>query len=221
MPSRSVADVSYVTIFRRPRFTLCSWRSLIHRKGKKTPRGAKKNTKSSAVFSVCSVVQAVFLALALPAHAERVVPADPLAREAGVRVLPILDSVQDYSRNCQGCHGHTGISVSEVPNLKDRVGYFVHTPEGRRFLVQVPGVALSMLDDRKLAELLNWTLQTYSAAQLPKDFQPYTEQEVAALRKSPLRKVLPVRETVVQGLVEAGVIDSPGRLAFRSLGGTR
>lgn len=155
------------------------------------------------------------------AHADRVVPADPLAREAGVKVLSILDSVQDYSRNCQGCHGHTGVSVSEVPDLKDRVGYFVHTPEGRRFLVQVPGVALSMLDDRKLADLLNWTLQTYSAAQLPVDFQPYSEQEVAALRKSPLKKVLPVREKVIQGLVEARVIDSPERLAFKSLGGTR
>lgn len=155
------------------------------------------------------------------AYADRVVPADPLAREAGVKVLSILDSVQDYSRNCQGCHGHTGVSVSEVPDLKDRIGYFVHTDEGRRFLVQVPGVALSMLDDRKLADLLNWTLQTYSAAQLPRNFQPYTEQEVAALRKSPLKKVLPARDRVIQGLVEAGVIESPERLAFKSLGGTR
>jgi hypothetical protein len=157
----------------------------------------------------------------LPAHAERVVPADPLAREAGVKVLSILDSVQDYARNCQGCHGHTGVSVSEVPNLKDRVGYFLHTAEGRQFLVQVPGVALSMLDDRKLADLLNWILKTYSAAQLPKDFRPYAEQEVAAWRRSPLKKVLPAREQVVRGLVEAGVIDSPDRMAFKSLGATR
>jgi len=161
-------------------------------------------------------------AFALPASgADRVVPADALAREAGTTVIPILDSVQDYSRNCQGCHGHTGISVAEVPDLKDRVGYFLHTPDGRRFLVQVPGVALSMLDDRRLADLLNWILRTYSPAQLPADFQPYTEQEVAQWRKSPLKKVLPARDEVIRGLVQAGVIDSPGRLAFKSLGGTR
>jgi len=148
-------------------------------------------------------------------------PADAVAREAGTTVIPILDSVQDYSRNCQGCHGHTGISVAEVPDLKDRVGYFAHTPDGRRFLVQVPGVALSMLDDRRLAELLNWILRTYSPAQLPADFRPYSEQEVGQWRRSPLKKVLPARDEVIRGLVEAGVIDSPARLGFKSLGGTR
>ncbi|HWQ37700.1 MAG TPA: cytochrome c [Burkholderiales bacterium] len=163
---------------------------------------------------------AAFL-LALGARAERVVPADAVARQAGVKVISIVDSVQDYSRNCQGCHGHTGVSVSEVPDLKDRVGYFVHTPEGRRFLVQVPGVALSMLDDRRLADLLNWMLRAYSAAQLPEDFEPYTEREVATLRKAPLAKVLPVREQVIRGLVRSGVIDAPERLAFKSLGATR
>jgi hypothetical protein len=150
-----------------------------------------------------------------------VVPADAPAREAGTTVIPIVDAVQDYSRNCQGCHGHTGISVAEVPDLKDRVGFFVHTPEGRRFLVQVPGVALSMLDDRRLAGLLNWVLRTYSPDQLPADFRPYSEREIAQWRRSPLKKVLPAREAVIRGLVEAGVIDSPARLAFKSLGGTR
>jgi hypothetical protein len=149
------------------------------------------------------------------------VPADALARKAGTTVTRILDAVQDYSRNCQGCHGHTGISVAEVPDLKNRVGYFVHTPDGRRFLVQVPGVALSMLDDRRLAELLNWVLRTYSASQLPPGFQPYTEREVADWRKTPLKKVLPVRDEVIRGLVQAGVIDRPEQLAFKSLGGTR
>jgi mono/diheme cytochrome c family protein len=155
------------------------------------------------------------------AVAQRVVPADPLARQAGTTVISILDSVQDYSRNCQGCHGHTGISVAQVPDLKNRVGYFVHTPDGRRFLVQVPGVALSMLDDRRLADLLNWVLRTYSPGQLPPDFTPYTEEEVSTWRKSPLKKVLPERDRVIRGLVQAGVIDSPQRLAFKSLGATR
>jgi mono/diheme cytochrome c family protein len=164
---------------------------------------------------------AAFL-FAWPANgAERVVPADALARETGTTVVPVLDSVQDYSRNCQGCHGHTGISVAEVPDLKDRVGYFVHTEDGRRFLVQVPGVALSMLDDQRLADLLNWVLRTYSAAQLPADFEPYSAQEVGTLRRLPLKKVLPARDAVIRGLIEAGVIDSAQRLAFKSLGGTR
>lgn len=188
------------------------------------PSWASRSSELNAFHRIANAAGSLLaaFAFALPASAaDRIVPADPLAREAGVTVIPILDSVQDYSRNCQGCHGHTGISVAEVPDLKNRVGYFVHTPEGRRFLVQVPGVALSMLDDRRLADLLNWMLRTYSAPQLPPGFRPYNEQEVARWRQSPLKKVLPVREEVVRGLVEAGVIDGPERLAFRSLRGTR
>ena len=79
----------------------------------------------------------------------------------------------------------------------------------------------TLLDDRRLADLLNWMLRTYSPGQLPPDFEPYTEQEVSAWRKTPLKKVLPERDRVIRGLVQAGVIDSPERLAFKSLGGTR
>ncbi len=50
-------------------------------------------------------------------------------------VLPkVRGAAEDYSRNCQGCHGHLGHSVAEVPRLKDRVGLFTHTPEGRAYL---------------------------------------------------------------------------------------
>lgn len=62
------------------------------------------------------------------------------------------------------------------------VGYFLHSEQGRQFIVQVPGVATSALSDAELAELINWMLLTYSAAQLPEDFKPYETAEVRRLR---------------------------------------
>ena len=69
--------------------------------------------------------------------------------------------------------------------MKDFAGFFLHSEEGRDFLIRVPGVSTAALADDEIAELINWLLITYSAAQLPADFVPFTETEVARLRTSP------------------------------------
>ena len=92
----------------------------------------------------------------------------------------------NYMLHCQGCHRHDASgSGDEVPRMKDFLGYFLHSNEGREFVVRVPGVSTSQLPDDQLAELLNWLLRNYSADQLPGDFAPYTETEVGALRQNP------------------------------------
>jgi hypothetical protein len=107
----------------------------------------------------------------------------------------------DWILNCQGCHladgrGHPG----SVPDLVGKVGRFVRLPEGRAFLIQVPGVAQSELDDAALAALLNWMLETYSKAELPADFAPYTAEEVARHRSPPLLDVGGRRAEIVERL---------------------
>ncbi len=174
-----------------------------------TRRGFSANAGVLPAFAFLAV-------LCASVCAEETVPADALARERDTRVIRIVGEAQDYARNCQGCHGHKGVSVPEVPALKDRVGYFVHTEQGRRYIVQVPGVATNVLDDKRLAAVLNWILRTYSAQQLPADFRPYTAQEVGELRKHPLKQTIPVRESVVQGLLEAGVVSDPALIAYRA-----
>jgi len=69
--------------------------------------------------------------------------------------------------------------------MKDFAGYFLHSEEGREFLIRVPGVSSASLPDDEIAELINWLLITYSAAQLPADFVPFTKTEVARLRTRP------------------------------------
>lgn len=64
---------------------------------------------------------------------------------------------------------------------------FLHVPNGREFLGRVPGVASTDLDDRRLAQLLNWTIQRFDAEHLPVGFEPYSTAEIERLRKTPLR----------------------------------
>lgn len=130
-------------------------------------------------------------------------------------VLPrVRGPAEDYSRNCQGCHGHLGYSVTEVPRLKGKVGLFTHTAEGRAYLIQVPNVTQAMLSDERLAAMMNWLLHEYSREQLAPGFRPYTAEEVSRLRGERLQSVITRRREVIDGLVTAGVIDDAEALAF-------
>ena len=89
----------------------------------------------------------------------------------------------NYMIHCQGCHLPEAMGFAgKVPRMKDFVGYFLHSREGREFIIRVPGVATSSLPDDELTEMMNWLLRTYSADQLPKPFVPFSTEEVAELR---------------------------------------
>ena len=110
----------------------------------------------------------------------------------------------NYTQHCRGCHlaDATGLA-EEVPRMKDFIGKFLHSPEGRAYLVRVPGVATAALPDEQLAELLNWLLFRFSAAELPDDFAPYTAAEVAALRADPLVDAGGTRRRILEDLAGA------------------
>ena len=107
----------------------------------------------------------------------------------------------NYMLHCQGCHlpdaaGHEG----KVPPMKDFVGYFLHSEEGRDFLIRVPGVAHADLDDEELAELMNWLLLSFSGEQLPAGFMPFTESEVHRLRAIPENNPDAVRQDILASI---------------------
>ena len=106
----------------------------------------------------------------------------------------------DYALNCQGCHLDDGSGTpGSVPPLAGRVGRFLGVPGGREFLVRVPGVATSPLDDAALAAVLNWMLERFGPPPLPAKFAPYTAAEVGALRQKPLTNVDRVRAELIGG----------------------
>ena len=89
----------------------------------------------------------------------------------------------NYTIHCQGCHLADASGLDgEVPRMNNFVGYFLHSREGREFVIRVPGVATSSLADDELTEMMNWLLLTFSAQELPDPFVPFSTEEVAALR---------------------------------------
>jgi mono/diheme cytochrome c family protein len=95
----------------------------------------------------------------------------------------------NYQLFCQGCHTPDGTGAMAVPRMKDQVGYFLTIPEGREYLVRVPGSATSALGDAELAEVLNWIVREFAGASAPENSQPYSAEEVGRLRQHPLNEV--------------------------------
>jgi hypothetical protein len=115
-----------------------------------------------------------------------------------------------YTLNCSGCHGAKGLGVPEagIPNLND-AGRYVRTKLGREYLIQVPGLSQSRLDDATAARLLNWVLRQFSANRLPADFRPYTAAEVTHCRSDKASDPKTRRDAILaelrsRGLLEAG-----------------
>lgn len=90
----------------------------------------------------------------------------------------------DYMLQCQGCHFADGSSRMDVgiPSMVGLAERFLDDPEGRAYLVQVPGVSQAPLDDRAIADLLNWILARFGTEAENADFAPYSEEEVARYR---------------------------------------
>jgi len=116
--------------------------------------------------------------------------------------LPALTTPQsDYVEHCSGCHGMQGNSApAEIPVLRDRVGYFMCTKEGREYLIRLPNVAYSAIsDNQQLADMMNFVVFGLGGSSAPRDARPFTAAEVARLRTRALatQSLIAVRAEVV------------------------
>jgi len=108
------------------------------------------------------------------------------------------ESQTAYWLHCAGCHGLDGSGAPpEVPTLIDEPGRIAGLPGGREYLMRIPGVALAGLGNERLAEVLNFMLQTFSKNSLPVDFQPFRAEEVGRLRRQVLKDPLRSRREIV------------------------
>ena len=119
--------------------------------------------------------------------------------------LPELTTPQsDYVEHCSGCHGMQGNSApAEIPVLRDRVGYFMCTREGRDYLIRLPNVAYSAIsDNQELAEMMNFVVFGLGGNSAPKGTKPFTAAEVAKLRTKALatQSLIAIRAEVVSKL---------------------
>ena len=55
---------------------------------------------------------------------------------------------QNYLLHCMGCHGETGVGLEgKVPSMHDTLAMLSRTPQGRYYVLRVPGVTQSTLSD--------------------------------------------------------------------------
>jgi mono/diheme cytochrome c family protein len=116
---------------------------------------------------------------------------------------PSLQTI--YTLNCSGCHGAGGhgVPTAGIPDLND-AGSYVSTSLGREYLIEVPGLSQSRLDDATAARLLNWVLQKFSAERLPANFKPYTAAEVTRFRADKVSDPNTRRQAILTELRASG-----------------
>jgi mono/diheme cytochrome c family protein len=108
-----------------------------------------------------------------------------------------------YMLQCQGCHLADGTGKpGAVPALAGHVARFLGVPGGRAFLVRVPGASLSPLSDAELAEVLNWIVRRFGPEEALSGFEPFSEAEVARVRRPPLTDVAAARKELLRALRE-------------------
>jgi mono/diheme cytochrome c family protein len=114
---------------------------------------------------------------------------------------------QDYVLYCMGCHGPEAQGVAgRVPPLAGSVALLMRSPEGRDYVLRVPGSANSALSDEQLAAVLNWLAQRYPPpGGTAPAAAPFTAAEVGSLRHTPLANVKESRREVVRALAASGL----------------
>lgn len=113
----------------------------------------------------------------------------------------------DFVHHCIGCHlmDGSGAPSKGIPSMRDALGRFLLVPGGREFIVQVPGVMNSPLNDGEVAALMNWLLPYVAASTMPRDTAPYTADEIARLRKTRPLDVMAERRRLADALRERGI----------------
>lgn len=97
----------------------------------------------------------------------------------------------DFIEQCAGCHGVRGTTVpAHLPEIKDRVGWFMCTPGSRAYLLRLPNVAHSRItDNAQLADLMNYVVFVLGGKSVPAGTKPFTAEEVTHERQFALTSV--------------------------------
>ncbi len=115
-----------------------------------------------------------------------------------------MSARSNYLERCGGCHGVDGRAFSAtVPDLKDKVGWFLCDPAGRDYVSRLPNIVFSQLTDAELAALMNYAVRDMGAASTPRAAEPFSAAEMAQARRRPwsLTDLEGHRAQVVQALI--------------------
>jgi mono/diheme cytochrome c family protein len=156
---------------------------------------------------VCTLTAPLAFARAIPNPAQGHAPGNeevqkPIA-QAG------YSNTVNYQLQCAGCHlgDGSGSAANDTPRMKGFVGNFLKVPGGREFLVRVPGMSQSALNNAQLADLLNWLMREDGMAgtSRPADYQPYTAEEVTTLRAKTMLNLPGTRGELIKAMRAQGI----------------
>ncbi len=116
----------------------------------------------------------------------------------------------NYILHCSGCHGGDGAGspAGGIPSLS-LIKSFTSDAEGRKYLMQVPGIAYSGLSDKEIAAVVNYVAARWGEAAVP--FQSFTAEEVGQLREVDIEDIVGFRRHLAKRYAAEGklVADYP------------
>jgi hypothetical protein len=125
-----------------------------------------------------------------------------IASTLGISLSAHAESASNlYLLNCWGCHGSHGEGIKGTAPSLINLADFLKANGGRAYIVEVPGVSLSALSDAQIAIVMNWILENMSKNNLPRDFSPYTADEVHRYRATRLAELSKTRRALLDQLV--------------------
>ncbi|GAA4490354.1 c-type cytochrome [Gluconacetobacter tumulicola] len=116
-----------------------------------------------------------------------------------------------YLLKCSGCHlpDGSGEISGGIPNFVGSVGVFADLPEGRAYLMHVPGVIGSSMDDKGISDVMNYIMETFAGTSLSSDYRSFSPREVSELRKKNIGNLVEYRRKVAALLNKRGVTLPP------------
>lgn len=122
-----------------------------------------------------------------------------------VHAEPDRRAAADYLLHCSGCHDRDGSGhpTAGIPDFRNQVGYFTRTPEGRAFLMQVPGLLNAGLSDARAAAVVTWLVREFAGPSLPPDFTPYTADEARRYREVRPLDIIGTRDRLYREVLSA------------------
>ncbi len=122
-----------------------------------------------------------------------------------------ISPATQYLIKCSGCHRTDG-SGSErggIPDLRGFVGSFGRLDSGRTYLMHVPGVSASGLDNSEIAAVMNYVFERWADAPADDPVPPFSAEEVTRRRAVNVPDVVQARRAVVRSLEARGLPVAP------------
>jgi len=105
----------------------------------------------------------------------------------------------NFQLQCMGCHQRDGSGQrGRVPSLRRTLVPMSSLPQGREFVMRVPGVAQAPLSDEDIAAVLNWMVRHMSDIRITPGFKDYSADEIHRERSRPLTDVTVARMRVLR-----------------------